>query len=931
VSNFISLVISGAVSGAIYAIMASGLVLAYETSGIFNFAQGAVAFATAFLYYQLNTGQHWPAWIAAIISVVIFAPLLGFLLDRILLRRLATAPVYARIVGTIGLLVALPNLVLFVAEQMRLHGARLPTTDGLGSVPGLGPNPSHPFTLMKGVVLDSDQLIIFGVAAVSAIGLWLILRKTRLGLQMRADVDRRDLAGLRGIDSARVSVISWTMTMFLAGLAGVLLGPFIGLDDPTFTFVVLGCLAAVAFAGLRSLPIAFIGGLALGVIQNLVVGYSNDFLPSFISQVSGLRTSVPFILTLVGLFVLARRKGRAAGTATREAPQPDHRVGLSRTRRWLPWIITIVGLFIFEQFIADTYWQSLILTGLIVSVIFLSFTVVTGLGGMVSLMQATFVTIGGFTAGWLVKYQFASTTPVLMDNGHLNFFVAAIIAAVVAGFIGALVAIPVRRLGALELALGTLAIAFMADLLIFQIDSIRGGSLGYLMPTPKIFGYALTDTRTQAIAVFVVFAIVTWFIHNLEVSATGRAIFAARSSDVAARTTGLSPDRAKVIVFAVSGAIAGLGGALYAVFNSPFTNTSAPAFIGLFWLAVVVTWGIRRPAGALLAGLTFAAGSAFFQWATGWNSVINGMVSSAYFLPILFGLGAINLAKNADGVLAFSAQQRAEKRHKRDAKRAAAAGGMSAHEVDALRSVHVSTPAAADATPALQLSGLHAGYGQVEVLHGIDLTLARGGAVAILGPNGAGKSTLCKAIAGQISLGSGSIHIGERDVTTDLPHERSVAGLFLAPEARGIFPGLTVEENLSIRLTEPEELEAAFAHFPILRERRRAAAGLLSGGEQQLLALAPALVRPPAVLIADEPTLGLSPLATEAVYATLQDVRRLGCAVLLVEERATHALGFAETIAVMNLGRIGWAGASDTVDGDRLAAAYLGSADHPSS
>lgn len=119
-------------------------------------------------------------------------------------------------------------------------------------------------------------------------------------------------------------------------------------------------------------------------------------------------------------------------------------------------------------------------------------------------------------------------------------------------------------------------------------------------------------------------------------------------------------------------------------------------------------------------------------------------------------------------------------------------------------------------------------------------------------------------------------------------------------------------------------MEAAYDHFPILRERRKGSAGLLSGGEQQLLALAPALVRPPAVLVADEPTLGLSPKATEAVYQTLVEVRGQGCAVLLVEERPTHALAFAETVAVMTLGHITWTGGCGDVDQDLLASAYLG-------
>ena len=147
--KFFNLLISGTVTGGIYAIMASGLVLTYETSGIFNFAHGAVAFVAAYFYYQLHTGLGIPIVPAAILTVFVFAPLMGFVLDRILLRRLGTAPVYARIVGTIGLLVALPQLALWLVEGVgdQVLGFNLPklanTVNVGGSAPGIGPTRFH--------------------------------------------------------------------------------------------------------------------------------------------------------------------------------------------------------------------------------------------------------------------------------------------------------------------------------------------------------------------------------------------------------------------------------------------------------------------------------------------------------------------------------------------------------------------------------------------------------------------------------------------------------------------------------------------------------------------------------------------------------------------------------------------------------------------
>jgi ABC-type branched-subunit amino acid transport system ATPase component len=162
------------------------------------------------------------------------------------------------------------------------------------------------------------------------------------------------------------------------------------------------------------------------------------------------------------------------------------------------------------------------------------------------------------------------------------------------------------------------------------------------------------------------------------------------------------------------------------------------------------------------------------------------------------------------------------------------------------------------------------------------------------------------------------------DITDEEPFRRARRGVLLVPEARGIFPGLTVEENLSVLLRDPELRERAYERFPILAERRQQVAGLLSGGEQQMLSLAPALADPPVVLIADEPTLGLAPLAADAVMEAILELRDLGCAVLLVEEHAQNALRAADTLTLMELGTVVWTGPRDEADMSVLAGAYLG-------
>lgn len=963
--KLLNLVISGTVTGAIYSIMASGLVLTYQTSGIFNFAHGAIAFATAYFFYQLNSGQGWPIVPSAILAIVVFAPLLGLLLDRILLRRLAAAPMYARIVGTIGLLVALPALCLWLVEELgnKVLGLDLPeisdTVQAGGRAPGLGPTPPEVVRPLKGVNINSDQLAVFAAAAIAAFLLWYIIRRTRVGLQMRAVVDRESLATLRGVNPARTSAVAWILTMFLAGLGGVLISPLFTLNDVTFTLVVLGSLAAVAVSGLRSIPIAFAGGLALGVLQNLVAGYSDDFLPGFLNKLGGFRSSIPFMITLVLLFFAGRVRGREAGSVAEETPPTDHRAGLPAWRRRLPWAIFTLVLVAFTlQWVdvgwlqADAYEASLIATGLCTAMIFLSFVVVTGLGGMVSLAQATFVTTGGFVAGWALNRDWGVDIPLVASNGRLNFAWAAILGALGAAVLGALVAIPVRRLGAIALALGTFALAFVADLVPFGVESISHGSFGWTIPAASLDVPVLNDVvdwlvkgpqdkldfsqpQQQVLLLLALFGILTLVLHSLQRSASGRAMLAVRSTEVAARTSGISPTTAKISIFALSAAIAGFGGVMLGMASFSITNSTAKPLIGLIWLAVAVTFGVRRPGGALIAGLAFACSQTVLKWIG--DDMIGGqfaeVTSNTSFVSILFGLGAINLAKNPDGLLALIGHQRLERRLERErkARLAEAEAELAGEPADAAAPVAegpatTAPPPTEGAGVALELQGIVAGYGEVEVLHGVDVAVPAGQVVALLGANGAGKSTLCAVASGLLLPTQGRVVVEGRDMTSTSAFERARAGVLLVPEARGIFPGLTVEENLRVLLASEEDREQAYARFPILGERRDQTAGLLSGGEQQMLSLAPALARPPTVFVADEPTLGLAPLAAEVVLEAIKELRERGCAVLLVEEKAREVMTLADTVAFMELGRIVWIGPRADADTDRLAAAYLGAA-----
>lgn len=937
--QFLILLISGLVTGALYSLIASGLTLTYSATGIFNFSYGAVAYVCGYLFYLLNSGLHWNALAAAAFVVLIFAPLLGLVLDLAVFRPLAQTSDAAKIMATVGLLIALPAMMRFISDHViDVLGAKVPTSNDVSLVSfpgGIGPVPAKQYSLFNSVTVNSDQIIVFVTAAIAAAALWFLVRRTRLGLQMRAVVDRPALATLRGVDLTRTSRTAWAIGMVLSALAGVVAAPVVGsvMTSPFLTLAFIGAAAAV-FGGLKSVPVAFAGGLVLGVAQNMAAGY----LP-FTQDIVGFSTAVPFILLLAALLFINQDRKRRAGSVSEDVKPLDYLAHLSPLRRRLPWTIATVALLGYIFLLANQFWLGVITTGLALSIIFLSFVVVTGVGGMVNLAQAAFVNAAGLTTGLL--------------GAHFGWpFLPAMIVGVLASvLVGIVVALPALRLGGLYLALATLALGFILDNVLFGWRWFTNGPNGWQLSPPAFGPINLSDRRSMAVVLLIIVLLVVLLIHNLQRSATGRRITAVRSSSVAASTSTISPVAAKLAVFGVSAAIAAVGGVMLATIQGNVTGTSKVTVDGLLWLATVVLFGIRRPGAAVVAGIVSAIFPEILRGGIhigsfGWNGT-----TSIEIPAILFGLGAVTLARSPDGILADMAEKRYLKRQAKAARADAApvsdADLVAAREdADIAREVseraeqlvargivdgeighrtgstHEDDERASTAT--LRASDLVVGYDQVEVLHGIDLSLLPGQIVGLFGANGSGKSTLVSAFSGALTPTSGTVHRDREDVTAVSTRQRANEGVLVAPESRGIFPGLTVEENLRVTLSDPKAREQVYERFPVLRERRRIPAGNLSGGEQQILTLAPFMANPPKVLIADEPTLGLAPLMVEEIVRIFLELRDLGVAVLLVEEKTAAVLPVADWVAVLELGHIVWQGPAAATDHDKLTAAYFG-------
>jgi ABC-type branched-subunit amino acid transport system ATPase component/branched-subunit amino acid ABC-type transport system permease component len=910
--KFLNLVITGAVAGAIYSMIACGLVLTYTATGIFNLGFGAVTFSSAFLYYELHTGLHWPVAVAAAVTVLGFGPLAGAAFDRLIFRRIATASEATKVVATVGLLVALPALCLWIVQLLVVDAqVAIPLGTQVYLPPGLGPAPPDHYHLGP-VSVSSDQLVVFAAAVLVAAGLWAMMRGSRLGLRMRAAVDRPELALLQGVDTAATSRTAWMIGTALAALAGVIGAPiFNSLDPGTYTFVMLAAVAAAALGGLRSIPLALAGGLLLGIIQDLVTGYA-----SFAREISGFDGAVPFIVLLVALALFGRDRARAAGSAVSAgvvSMLPDHGIRRRVTVRVVA--VAVVGLYLL---ISNAYWTTTIAQGLALGLVCLSFVLVTGMGGMVSLAQPAFVTVAALTAGLMV------------DREHWPLLAGLVAGVAVAAFIGMIVALPALRLGGLHLALATLALSLVCDGVLFSWSPFINGTSGWALTSPHLGPLSLSSPRTLGFLLMALILLADAGIRRFWWSPAGRAVRAVRSSPTAAATVGVLPAAAKLRVVTCSAGLAGLGGVMLAIGSQTAQPGTYVTSTGLVWLAAVVLWGIARPAGAIVAGMTIALLPALltggFHWPAWVPSFLSWNGTSSPYIPqILFGLGAIQLAAAPDGIMQLAPGRiwRGRQGRKPAAVPATAQRAVAAALVTD-RETGPEPQAVAEPDLCLKIDHVSAGYGAVAVLADVTVHVRRGTVTALVGANGAGKSTLCKVIGGLIVPTGGTIAFDGADITGQAAHRRARAGLALVPESRGIFPGLSVEDNLALRLPDRRLRDAAYDRFAVLARRRSTAAGSLSGGEQQMLSIAPALTVPPRLLVVDEPTLGLAPRIAAEIVEVLGELKATGTTVLIVEEKVQAALDVADDVAFLELGSISWAGPRSQVNMDRLAAAYLG-------
>jgi branched-chain amino acid transport system permease protein len=613
VDEFLTATITGLATAGIFAIAASGLVLTYTTTGIFNFAHGAVGMLAAFSYWQL---LDWglPTAVAAVLVIVVIAPLFGAVIELVVMRGLNDAPEASRLVVSVALLAASLALAIWIwpPDEARPLDAFFEGN----------------FVSILGVRLSWHEILAFLLAIAVAIGLRILLRNTRAGITMRAVVDDRGLASLNGARPDRTSLFSWALGCSLAALAGILLAPLQTLAHLPLTLLIVNAYAAAMLGRLKNLPLTFAGALLLGLLDSYGFFYlpdSGTLQPWFQS----FRPAIPVVVLFLVLIALPSARLRTSASRRRlAAPRPAWGGALTMAAVLLA-VGAALALGLSD---ADALRAS---KAVAVGIVALSLVPLVGWAGQLCLCQMSFAALGAVCVGHL--------------GGGSNPW-ALLAGTVVAGIVGVIVALPAARLSGIELALATAAFAVILDRWVFNTADVALGPFTLRtfdrdsLPVDRLSlpFVGTLGTTGLLMTVVVAFTAVHLLLVAVRRSGFGDRLLALRESPAACATLGLDPAATRLAVFGFSAAIAGLGGGLYAGTLGAVTPDVFNLFTSLPLLLTTVAGGVAGTGGAVFSAVTL--GTIPIVAAT--------FTSLAGILGLLPGTMGITLGRNPDGVVA---------------------------------------------------------------------------------------------------------------------------------------------------------------------------------------------------------------------------------------------------------------------------------------
>jgi ABC-type branched-subunit amino acid transport system ATPase component/branched-subunit amino acid ABC-type transport system permease component len=894
-AEFLVFVIAGLTAGAVYSLAGVGLVLTYRTSGIFNFAHGALATVSAYVFYTLHIEHSMPWLPAAAIAVGVLGPAMGLVLE-LLARRLQRSPFALQVAATVGLMLVVAAAVTLIYGNLTVRTVPVFLGSGSFRVAGTDVQWSDAITMLVGVVATAL--------------LWVLLRATRIGMAMRAVVDDRDLLDSAGINPARVQRIAWMIGSSFAAASGVLFAPLLPLDPIQLTLLVIAAYGAAAVGAFRSLPLTFVGGLLIGVLASLATRYLTSGL------LLGVSPSMPFIVLFVVLLVFPKSKlprgtGNLIRTSSTWSAPSAVTIGSG---------VLLLGLFVAAPSFAGLHLTDW-LTALTTTILFLSLSLLVRTSGQVSLAHVTFAAIGA-----------AGFSHLAVDH-HVPWPLALILAGLIAVPVGAVLAIPAIRLSGLYLALATFGLGILVQYMFYTQSYMFGANgVGLTEPRPHLSWISLDSDKGFYYLVLAIALASVALLVAIGRSRLGRLLRGVAEAPVALETSGASINVTRVLVFCLSAFLAAVAGALTGAAQGTVTADSYQPMKSLVLLTVIVVIGLGAPWNAVIASIALVLVPSYL---TGTNVPLQ--------VQLVFGACAVMLALLPE-----------RRRHLPsavtgwiDRRFARPAGSRSRFEAVATLRTTTTHPARIAAGEAvLEVRGLSVAFGGVQAVDDVSLVARSGEITGLIGPNGAGKTTTFNACSGLVKRSRGQILVHGRDVSRLGPSRRARAGIGRTFQQMQLFEALSVRDNVALGA------EGSFAdHNPLahlasrpghnesIADRTSTAMALceiadladipvtqLSTGQRRLVDLARCLAGERQILLLDEPSSGLDHVETTRFAAVLRRVvAEHGVGIVLVEHDLGLVLDLCASIYVLDFGKLLFAGSpAEVVASPVVQAAYLG-------
>ncbi|MBM9459174.1 ATP-binding cassette domain-containing protein [Nocardioides sp. zg-536] len=911
----------GLFTGLTYGLLAIGLVLVYRSSRFVNFAHGSIGAFGASILGLLAADWGMPYWLSFLLALVV-AGALGAAIELVVVRRLTGRPTIIGMIATLGL------------SQFILIFALIINADGVSGFTFPRP-PLLPTFSIGGSNFGTAHVAMFLLGPALLVALSWFLRQHRVGIAIRAAADDNDAALLDGIPAKRMATLAWALAGGIAAFSAMLVTPTTAGQsiDTLGPDLLLKGLAGAVIARMSSIPIAVVASLGVGLLEQVLLSNPDT------------RSAVPLALGIIIVVALLRQP--AIGRAVREqtgwsrivmTPLPKEYRALWAVR-WFPRIMSavLIGIGVGLAYVVSNGTASTLTSVAGYALVALSVGLLTGVSGQLSLGQFAYAGIG-------------AAVSVHAVSGTGNFVLGVLCGVIAAAGAAALVGIPAMRLRGLALAVSTLALALATTNWLLRLDSFLG--FGVQPAKPTWWGYALELAIDYYLFALLMLILAMWVVGNLRHSGLGRAWQALRDNEDAARAFTVRSKLRKMQIFALSGAIAGLGGAVIGHGQSQLTVNSFPADASIDVVAIAIVGGLLLTGGPILGALIIIGIPALFSL----NLYGDALLAIAWLAVVVMlpdGLGGIvaKMRDNwADGVARRAGIDPVRARLGSDKPAISPlSGGIRLEGLGAQRA-QVEEPAAhgegSRPAPILSVNGVGRRFGGVVAVDSVDLEADHGEIVGIIGPNGAGKTTLFEIIAGFTAVDRGQVWFDGVDVTRRTPEQRASIGLVRSFQDAALFPTLTVTETLMLaqERTSPSRLWPSAVGSRAEEKRKAEKAeeliermalepfalrtiSELSTGTRRVVELASLLALEPRVLLLDEPSAGIAQSESEPLGELLLGIRReLGTTMVVIEHDLPLLSHLCDRMVAMNLGRIIAAGTPDEVrDHPEVVRSYLGS------